>query len=94
MHEASLLEMKGRSHLRISGSAFSEVKVKADILVSIWLIFHAKASCCYRTNSKRKRRRFILDLVCVDDVSQNFRPPALSTHNKVHWQILGDRRLQ
>lgn len=29
MHEASLLEMKGRSHLHISGSAFSEVKVKA-----------------------------------------------------------------
>lgn len=73
---------------------FPRSRSKQDILVSIWLIFHAKASCCYRTNSKRKRRRFVLDLVCVDDVSQNFRPAALSTCDKVHWQILGDRRLQ
>lgn len=51
---ASLLEMKGRSYLHIFGSTYSEVKVKADILVSIWLIFHAKTSCCHRTNSKRK----------------------------------------
>lgn len=51
---ASLLETKGRSYLHIFGSTYSEVKVKADILVSIWLIFHAKTSCCRTTNSERK----------------------------------------
>lgn len=91
---ASLLEMKGRSHLRIFGSTHSEVKVKADISVSIWLVLHAKTSCCYRTNTKRKGWKIILGLVCGDNVSGNFRPAVLGTHDTGHWQISGHTRLQ
>lgn len=91
---ASLLEMKGRSHLRIFGSTHSEVKVKADIPVSIWLILHAKTSCCYRTNTKRKGWKIILGSVCGDNVSGNLRPAVVGTDDKGPWQISGHTRLQ
>lgn len=47
-----------------------------------------------QTNTKRKGWKIILDLVCGDNVSGNFRPAVLGTHDKRHWQISGHTRLQ
>lgn len=91
-HGASLWKWKAGVILTFLAAVILRSRSKQTI-VSIWPTFHAKTSCCHRTNSKRKGWRFISDLVCGDNVSGSFGPAVLRIQDKVHWQIVWYTRL-